>query len=69
MITDPRTLNENARHLIFLAAAWIASVDGEERESQLDALCQLRGALDIAPDLARQLRDMARNSILTSEPL
>lgn len=58
----PTTLDENARHLLFLTAAWIANVDGEEHGREIDALCQLRKALRIAPDIARHLHQVARNS-------
>ena len=58
----PTPLDENARHLLFLTAAWIASVDGEEHDQELDALCQLRKALRIAPDIARRLHLLARSA-------
>lgn len=61
-MAGPTILNEDARHLVFLAAAWIASVDGHEDGTQLDALCQLRDALNIAPTVARRLHHIARNT-------
>ncbi|MEM7137482.1 MAG: hypothetical protein AAF500_12925 [Myxococcota bacterium] len=61
-MNDTATLDENARHLMFLTAAWIANVDGREDPLEVDALCQLRAALDIAPSLARKLLQLARSS-------
>lgn len=66
----PRTtaFNETARHYMFLAAAWVASVDGKEGDAELDALCQLREALDIAPSAARRLHQLARESATVFPP-
>ena len=55
-------LTENARHMLFLAAAWIANVDGEEHDAEIDALCELRTALGLEPALARDLHQMARSA-------
>ena len=57
---DPTNFDENARHYVFLTAAWIANVDGAEHDKELDALCQLRKALGIAPAVARRLHHLAR---------
>ena len=65
---DPATLDEHARHYAFLTAAWIANVDGFEDEKQLDALCQLRKALGIAPTVARRLHQLARSAAEFSPP-
>lgn len=59
---DPATFDETARHYVFLAAAWIANVDGTEDDTELDALCQLRKALDISPNVARRLHHLARGA-------
>lgn len=59
---DPATLNETARHCVFLTAAWIANVDGSEDDTELDALCQLRKALGIDPAVARRLHHLARST-------
>ncbi len=61
-MSDPAALNESARHYAFLAAAWIANVDGAEDGAETDALCQLRKALDIRPSVARQLHQLARRA-------
>ncbi len=58
----PATLDEAARHYVFLTAAWIANVDGAEDDNEIDALCQLRQALDIAPGAARELHRRARST-------
>lgn len=63
---DPAALDESARHYVFLTAAWIANVDGVEGGAETDALCQLRKVLDIAPSVARQLHQVARNAALVS---
>jgi hypothetical protein len=65
---DPADLNETARHWVFLTAAWIANVDGNEDGAELDALCQLRKALDIAPTVARRLHDLARSAAPFATP-
>ena len=65
---DPMNFDETARHYVFLTAAWIANVDGSEDEKELDALCQLRYALDIAPTVARRLHDLARSAAAFSPP-
>lgn len=59
---DTATFDEAARHYVFLTAAWIANVDGAEDEKEIDALCQLRNALGIAPTVARRLHQLARNA-------
>ena len=56
---DPATFDENARHYAFLTAASIANVDGVEDDRELDALCQLRKTLGIAPTVARRLHQLA----------
>jgi hypothetical protein len=53
-------LTERARCALFLVAAWMANVDGEEHGAEVDALCQLRLALGLDPDLARALLETAR---------
>ena len=58
---DDELSTTNARQMLFLAAAWIANVDGEEHEAEIDALCQLRSALGLEPDLARRLHQIARD--------
>lgn len=59
-MSDPKSFDETARHYAFLTAAWIACVDGAEADEELDALCQLRKTLDIAPSVARRLHQLAR---------
>jgi tellurite resistance protein len=59
---DDELPTTDARQMLFLAAAWIANVDGEEHEAEIDALCQLRSALGLAPDLARKLHQIARDA-------
>jgi len=61
---DAARLDDHARHLLFLTAAWIANIDGEEHDSEIDALCQLRKALCIPPDLARRLHRLARSATI-----
>ena len=65
---DPTTFDETARHYVFLTAAWIANVDGAEDDKELDALCQLRKALGIAPAVARRLHSHARSLSAFSPP-
>ncbi len=65
---DPASFDENARHYVFLTAAWIANVDGAEHDKELDALCQLRKALGIAPTVARRLHQLARLAADFSPP-
>lgn len=60
-MTEATPLSEHARHLVFFTAAWIANVDGVEDPHEIDALCQLRRALDIAPAVARRLHQLARS--------
>ncbi|MEM9727500.1 MAG: hypothetical protein AAF997_02875 [Myxococcota bacterium] len=62
VMKHPEALDESARHLVFLTAAWIANVDGQEHGAEIDALCQLRNALGIAPLVARRLLDIARRA-------
>jgi hypothetical protein len=69
LMSDPLTFDEATRHYVFLTAAWIANVDGRERDEEIDALCQLRKALDIAPGIARQLRELARGTAATPPAL
>ena len=59
---DPMTFDEATRHYVFLTAAWIANVDGSDSDEEIDALCQLRRALDIAPGVARRLRQLAQGT-------
>jgi len=59
---DDELSSTHARQMLFLTAAWIANVDGEEHEAEIDALCQLRSALGLAPDLARKLHQIARDA-------
>ena len=61
-MSDPMSFDESTRHYVFLTAAWIANVDGKERDEEIDALCQLRRALDISPGVARRLRQLARGT-------
>lgn len=61
-MTDAANFDETARHYIFLTAAWIANIDGSEHDQELDALCQLRKALGLAPSVARRLHHMARSA-------
>ncbi|MGB5812597.1 MAG: hypothetical protein WBG86_18825 [Polyangiales bacterium] len=68
-MNDTTLLSENARHLMFLTAAWIANVDGHEDPLEVDALCQLRKALDIAPATARKLHQLARSSCVPGASL
>ena len=65
---DPTTFDETTRHYVFLTAAWIANVDGAEDDKELDALCQLRKALGIAPAVARRLHHHARSLAAFSLP-
>ena len=67
-MSDLATFDETARHYVFLTAAWIANVDGAEDDTELDALCQLRKALDIAPAVARRLHQLARSAAAFSPP-
>jgi hypothetical protein len=67
-MSDPAALNESARHYAFLAAAWIANVDGAEVGAETDALCQLRKALNITPSVARQLHQLARRAVRIPPP-
>lgn len=60
--------NETARHYMFLAAAWIANVDGNEGDAEIDALCQLREALGISPSAARKLHHLARDTATLFPP-
>lgn len=64
-MSNTANLDENARHHVFLAAAWIANVGGTEDDEKVDALCQLRKALDIEPIVARELHEIARGSALS----
>ncbi|MGB5268140.1 MAG: hypothetical protein WBN30_16220 [Polyangiales bacterium] len=57
------TLSNEARNMLFLVAAWMANVDGEEQGAEVDALCQLRGALGLEPPVARELLQMARSRL------
>lgn len=68
-MSDPLTFDEATRHYVFLTAAWIANVDGQERAGATDALCELRRALDIAPGIARQLRQLAQGTAATPPAL
>ena len=63
---NPSTFDETARHYVFFTAAWIANVDGQEHGLELDALCQLRKALGIAPAIARRLHQLARSGAVFS---
>ena len=65
---DPTTFDETARHYVFLTAAWIANIDGAEDDNELDALCQLRKALGIAPAVARRLHHLARSAAAFPPP-
>lgn len=66
---DDELSTTSARQMLFLTAAWIANVDGEEQEAEIDALCQLRSALGLEPDLARKLHQIARDALgLRSAP-
>jgi len=68
-MSGPMTFDETTRHYVFLTAAWIANVDGDEHGEEIDALCQLRKALDIAPGVARRLRELARGTAATPPAL
>ncbi|NND30323.1 MAG: hypothetical protein HKN97_17185 [Myxococcales bacterium] len=57
------TLSDEARNMLFLVAAWMANVDGKEQDAEVDALCQLRGALGLEPPVARELLQMARGRL------
>lgn len=61
-MAEKSNFDETARHYVFLTAAWIANIDGAEDDRELDALCQLRKALGIAPSVARRLHHMARSA-------
>ena len=61
-MSEETNFDETARHYAFLTAAWIANIDGSEGDRELDALCQLRKALGIAPAVARRLHQMARSA-------
>lgn len=65
---DPTSFDENTRHYVFLTAAWIANVDGAEHGKEIDALCQLRKTLGIAPTVARRLHQLARSATAFSPP-
>jgi len=55
------TLPNETRRLLFLVAAWMANVDGEEHGAEVEALCELRRALHLEPPAARELLQMARS--------
>lgn len=57
------TFSDDPRNMLFLVAAWMANVDGEEQDAEVDALCQLRRALDLEPPVARELLQMARSRL------
>jgi tellurite resistance protein len=57
------TLSNEARNMLFLVAAWMANVDGKEQGAEVDALCQLRGALGLEPPVARKLLQIARSRV------
>ena len=53
-------IDARSRELVYLCAAWLASVDGREDVSEAGLLSELRGALGIAPARAQALHDDAR---------
>jgi len=57
------TFSNEARNMLFLVAAWMANVDGKEHGAEVDALCQLRGALGLEPPVARELLQIARSRL------
>ena len=57
------TLSNEARNMVFLVAAWMANIDGKEQGAEVDALCQLRGALGLEPPVARELLQIARSRL------
>ncbi|MCB9596551.1 MAG: TerB family tellurite resistance protein [Sandaracinaceae bacterium] len=54
------SLDARERELVYLCAAWLASVDGRDDPGEDGLLSELRAALGIDPARATSLRDDAR---------
>lgn len=65
---DAGSLDDGAKRLVYLCAAWLASVDAREDPDEESLLDELARVLALEPTVATSLRDEARLLRATAPP-